>query len=49
MEDSQITRDRPWKAIRETINKHLVINELDRNVVYATTLWRNLINVAEPT
>jgi len=51
MEDSQITRGRgrPIKTLRETITKDLDINELDRNMVYSITLWRNLIHVADPT
>jgi hypothetical protein len=50
MEDSQITRDRgrPRKNIRETIWEDLEINELDPNMVYDRTLWRNLIHVADP-
>jgi len=49
MEDSQITRCRPRKTIRETIKKDLAINELDRDIVYVRTLWRRLIHVADPT
>jgi len=51
MEDSQITRGRgrPRQTIRETIRKDLEINELDRNMFYDRTLWRNLIHVADPT
>jgi len=51
MKDSQITigRGRPRKTIRETIRKNLEINELDQNIVYDRTLWRNLIHVADPT
>jgi len=50
MEDSQITRGkgRPRKTIRETIREDLEINELDQNMVYDRTLWRNLIHVADP-
>jgi hypothetical protein len=51
MEDSQITRDR-WrlrKAISETIRKDLEINELDPNMVYDETLWRDLIHVVDPS
>jgi hypothetical protein len=49
MEDSQITRCRPTKTIRETIMKDLAINELDRDIIYVRTLWRSLIHVADPT
>jgi len=51
MEESQIKRvkGRPKNTIRETIRKDLEINELDRNMVYDKTLWRNLIHVADPT
>jgi len=35
--------------IRETIRKDLEVNELDPNMVYDITLWRNLIYVADPT
>ena len=40
MEESQIKRDRgrPRKTIRETINKDLEINELDRSIVFDGTL-----------
>jgi len=31
-----------------TIKKDLEINELDRNIFYDRTLWRNLIHVADP-
>jgi len=46
MVDSQINRGgrRPRKTIRETIRKDLEINELDRNMMYDRTLWRNLIH-----
>jgi len=37
------------KTIRETIRKNLKVNELDPNMIYARTLWRNLINVVDPT
>jgi len=37
------------KTIKETIRKDLKINELDPNMVYDRTLWRNLINVGNPT
>jgi hypothetical protein len=49
MKDSQITRGkgRPRKTTRETIRIDLEINELDRNMVYDRTLWRNLIHVAD--
>jgi hypothetical protein len=47
MEDSQIPRGRGRP--RKTIRKDLVINELDRNMVYDRTLWRYLIHVADPT
>jgi len=47
MEDSQITRGR--RRSRKTIRKDLEINELDPNMVYDRTLWRNLIHVADPT
>jgi hypothetical protein len=30
------------------IRKDLEIKELDRNMVYDRTLWRNLIHVADP-
>jgi len=51
MEDSQITRGRgrPRKAIRETIWKVVEINDLDPNMVYDRTLWRDLVHVADPT
>jgi len=51
MEDNQITRGRgrPRKTIRETIVKDNLFNELDPNMVYDRTLWRNLIDVANPT
>jgi len=51
MEDSQITRGRgrPRKTFRETIRKDLEINELDINMAYDRTLWRNLIHVAYHT
>jgi len=51
MKDSQITRGRGRlrKTIRETIKKGLYINELDPNMVYDITLWRNLIHLADPT
>jgi hypothetical protein len=42
-------RGRPRKTIRETIRKDLEVNELDPNMVYDRTLWRNLIHVADPT
>jgi len=42
-------RGRPKKIIRETIRKDLEVNELDSNLVYDRTLWRNLIHVADPT
>lgn len=59
MEDSKITsvKGRPRKTIREIIRKDLEINELDgnifllsidQNMVYGTTLWCNLIHVADP-
>jgi hypothetical protein len=50
MEESQIrSRERPRKTIRETIWKDLEVNELDPNMVYDRTLWRNLIHVTDPT
>jgi len=51
MEESQIrrSRGRPRKTIRETIWKDLEVNELDSNMVYDRTLWRNLIHVTDPT
>jgi len=49
IEDSQITRGRPRKTIRETIKKDLEINELDQNMVYDRTLWCNVIPLADPT
>jgi len=36
-------------TIRETIRKDLEVNELDPNLVYDRTLWRNLIHVTDPT
>lgn len=36
------------KTIRETIKKKLEVNELDLNIVYDKTLWRNLIHVIDP-
>jgi len=41
MEDSRIPRGRGRP--RKTIRKDLIINELDRNMVYDRTLWRYLI------
>ena len=51
MEESHVKRGRgrPKKTIRETIRKDLEVNELDSNLVYDRTLWRNLIHVADPT
>jgi len=51
MKESLVKRDRerPKKTIRETIRKDLEVNELDSNLVYDRTLWRNLIHVADPT
>jgi len=51
MEESHVKRGRgrPRKTIRETIRKDLEVNELDPNLVYDRTLWRNLIHVADPT
>jgi len=51
MEKSQIKRSRrrPRKTVRETIRKDLEIDELDPNMVYDGTLWRNLIHAADPT
>jgi len=52
MEESHVKRrgrGRPRKTIRETIRKDLEVNELDTNLVYDRTLWRNLIHVADPT
>jgi len=37
------------KTIRETIRKDLEANELDANLVYDRTLWRNLIRVTDCT
>jgi len=37
------------KKTYKTIKKDLEINKLDRNNVYDKILWRNLINVADPT
>jgi len=34
---------------RETSRNDLEINELDRNIVYDRTSWRNLIHVTDPT
>jgi len=42
-------RGRPRKTIRETIRKDLEVSELDPNLVYDKTLWRNLIHVADST
>jgi hypothetical protein len=42
-------RGRLRKTIRETIRKDLEVNELDPNMFYNRTLWRNLIYVADPT
>jgi len=33
---------------KKAIRKDLEINELDPNMVYNRTLWRNLIHVADP-
>ena len=51
MEESQVKRGRgrPRKTIKETIRKNLEVNELDPNMVYDRTLWRNLIRVADLT
>jgi len=51
MEESQVIRGRGRhrKTIRETIKKDLEVNELDPNLIYDKTLWRNLIHVADPT
>jgi len=51
MEESHVNRGRgrPKKTIRETIRKDLVVIELDSNLVYDRTRWRNLIHVADPT
>ena len=51
MEESQVKRGRwrPKKTIRETIRKDLEVNELDPNLVYDRTIWRNLIHVYRPT
>jgi hypothetical protein len=48
MEESQVKkgRGRPGKIIRKTIRKDLEVNELDPNLIYNRTLWRNLIHVA---
>ena len=37
------------KTITETIIKDLEVNELDQNMIYDITLWRNLIYVADNT
>lgn len=42
-------RGRPRKTIREIINKDLVINDLDRNMVLDRTLWQKLIHIVDPT
>jgi len=51
MEENHVKRGRgrPKKTIRETIRKDLEVNELDSNLVYDRTLWRNLIHVDDPT
>jgi len=49
IEDSHITRGRPREIVRQTIEKDLQINELDRNMVCDRTLWHNLIIVADTT
>ena len=51
MKESHVKRGRgrPRKTIRETIRKDLEVNELDPNLFYDRTLWRNLIHVADPT
>jgi len=51
MEESHVKRGRgrPRKTIRETIRNDLEVNELDPNLVYDRTLWRNLIHVADTT
>jgi len=51
MEGSQIIRGigRRRRTKRETIQKDLKINELDRNMVFDRTLWRRLIHIADPT
>jgi len=37
------------KTIRETIIKDLSVSELDSNMIYETTILRNLIYVADST
>jgi len=51
IEESHVKRGngRPRKTIRETIRKDLEVNELNLNLVYDRTLWRNLIHVPDPT
>jgi len=51
MKESQVKggRGKPRKTIRETIKKDLEVNELNPNLIYDTTLWRNLIHIADPT
>jgi len=51
MEESHVKRGRgrPKKTIKETIRKDLEVNELDSNLVYDRTLWRNLNHGADPT
>jgi hypothetical protein len=51
MEESLVKRGRgrPRKTIREPIRKDLEVNELDLNLVYDRTLWRNLIHVTDLT
>jgi hypothetical protein len=51
MESRRITRGkgRPRKTITKTIKKDLVINELDRDMIYDRTLWWCLIDVIGPT
>jgi len=52
MEESKVKRGRRGrhtKTIRETIRKDLEVNELDSNMIYEKTLWRNLIHGTNPT
>jgi len=50
IEESRVKRGRgkPRKTIRETIKNDFEVNELNLNLVYDKTLWRNLIHVADP-
>ena len=47
--DEETARIQCKSLLFETIRNDLEINELDPNMVYDITLWRNLIHVANST